>query len=580
MEAKPYSMQSPERVAEAYGGNKQKIAQAVQMGVIDPTSGLMAGMFIDRMRSAQAQEQAPNQTVAQRVLGPQAPPALPAGLGATPQGMQMAGGPGPQMAAPPQMIPPAPQGPVRMAVGGLTTLPVPDDMYDEQSFAGGGIVAFAGGGKYDAEIEALKRNVANPKLSSAEKQRATQELTRLLALPESRGNIGLGGKSLASLDAASRAANEAAGYYDYIKGVNPDVYNYVAVQDFNIPEPSRTSIPRAEGIPFMSARNPARTPAPPTAAPAAVVPPPAPLGDRGVVGAPRAPAGSSTATGGVPDYLKGLQATAVPGLGATQKEMLDLIGDVPAPKGTSDEAKAARKNEDLFSTLAQIGFGMAAGESPNALTNIGKAAAAAVPGMQEAIKERRKDTKEELQQQYAYELAKHGLSKDALVAAVGRTDTLTKNELAKVTALAEIKSKQIEGDKDRAVQRSGQANTSKYYDYLMNKDSDSITRDAKIILAAGKANSIEEARYMAWRATQVRPGAYGKTTDPNRARTEGEKAYKQQFTDFGKPEPKEGRAAWVANYVRNAMALDNEDESGLTTNPTGRLRFDESGNQL
>ena len=147
---KPFTLQSPEHIAQEYGGNKQKIAQAVQMGIVDPTSGLMAGMFIDRMRSAQAQEQAPQQTVAQQVLGPrpsQMPPQ--GGLGGLPPGGPKGGPPGAppmQMAsAAPPPAGPAPQGPVGMAGGGLTTLPVPDYMFDEHTFAGGGIVAFAKG---------------------------------------------------------------------------------------------------------------------------------------------------------------------------------------------------------------------------------------------------------------------------------------------------------------------------------------------------------------------------------------------------------------------------------------------------
>jgi hypothetical protein len=57
MDSKPFSLQSPEHIAKEYGGNKQKIASAASMGLIDPTSAVMAGMFIDRMRSAQVQEQ-------------------------------------------------------------------------------------------------------------------------------------------------------------------------------------------------------------------------------------------------------------------------------------------------------------------------------------------------------------------------------------------------------------------------------------------------------------------------------------------------------------------------------------------
>ena len=158
--AKPFSIQAPENIAKEYAGNKQKIAQAAQMGIVDPTAAVLAGMFIDRMRSAQVLEAAQQPTVAQQVLGggqPQgAPPPPQQGMGAPPQGMPMPpqgmGAP-PPMAPPPQdmgMAPP-PQG---MAMGGLTTLPVPDAMFDEPdngSYAGGGMVAFASGAAVDAD---------------------------------------------------------------------------------------------------------------------------------------------------------------------------------------------------------------------------------------------------------------------------------------------------------------------------------------------------------------------------------------------------------------------------------------------
>lgn len=155
MATKPYNLQSPEQIAKDYGGNKQKIAEAMQMGIIDPTAGTLAGMFIDRMRSAAQAEQTPQQTVAQQVMAPQpqaAPPAppmgAPAGLGATPQAAPM--GPPPTMgqpsAPPPGM---AMGGMVPMyASGGLADLPIPDDMFDSSNnggYASGGIVSFAAG---------------------------------------------------------------------------------------------------------------------------------------------------------------------------------------------------------------------------------------------------------------------------------------------------------------------------------------------------------------------------------------------------------------------------------------------------
>ncbi len=168
METKPYSLQSPEQIAKDYGGNKQKIAEAMQMGILDPTAGTLAAMFIDRMRNAVQQEAAPQQTVAQQVFAPPAPAmpqGMPAGLGATPEAAAM-----PAPAAAPPMGMPSPQAgpgmamggmvPPYMAGGGLTDLPLPDGMFDEPSnggfndgYRGGGLVAFAGGTDEDAVVD-------------------------------------------------------------------------------------------------------------------------------------------------------------------------------------------------------------------------------------------------------------------------------------------------------------------------------------------------------------------------------------------------------------------------------------------
>ena len=158
--AKPFNIQSPEDIAKEYAGNKQKIAQAMQLGVVDPTAGVLAGMFIDRMRAGQMQESMPQATVAQQVMGGvppvPAPPPAAGGLGATPQAVPPMA---PEMAPPmaPEMAPPMPEeAPMGMAEGGLAMLPVPDAMFDEPTnggfndgYAGGGIVAFGPGGAVD-----------------------------------------------------------------------------------------------------------------------------------------------------------------------------------------------------------------------------------------------------------------------------------------------------------------------------------------------------------------------------------------------------------------------------------------------
>jgi len=182
MGTRPFSIQSPEAIAKEYGGNKQKIAQAMQMGIIDPTAGMLAGMFIDRMRSAAQQEQAPQQTIAQQVFAPPAPMsappmgAPPAGLGATPEAAQMMAPPMQQAMAPPPMEQPMGMAeggmvPPYMNNGGLAELPVPDGMFDEPhngSYAGGGIVAFGAGeyiqqGPDEPEADAAGKRLQKPK---------------------------------------------------------------------------------------------------------------------------------------------------------------------------------------------------------------------------------------------------------------------------------------------------------------------------------------------------------------------------------------------------------------------------------
>jgi len=147
---KPMSLTSPESIASEYKGNKKAIANAARMGLIDPTAALMAGMFIDRMRNAAAEEQKQQTTVAQDVFNPpmqpQAAPQASMQGQAQPQPQmqqpQMAQGiPAAQMAAAqPQMAP---------GVEGLPT-------GDVGEYAGGGIVAFGDGGDVtDEEARAL-----------------------------------------------------------------------------------------------------------------------------------------------------------------------------------------------------------------------------------------------------------------------------------------------------------------------------------------------------------------------------------------------------------------------------------------
>lgn len=176
MQTKPYSLfQSPDDIIKAYGGDKRRIAEAMRLGVVHPTPGMLAGMEIDRMRAAAVKEAAYKPSVAQQVMGgapAQAPLAPAGGLGATapamppmaPQGGMAPPPMGAPMEAP--MQPPVPGmaaggefDPPYMAGGGLSEIPLPDTMFDEDrsgSYADGGIVAFATGDKVVAAQEDIE----------------------------------------------------------------------------------------------------------------------------------------------------------------------------------------------------------------------------------------------------------------------------------------------------------------------------------------------------------------------------------------------------------------------------------------
>ena len=228
METKPFSIQSPEQIAKDYGGNKQKIAEAMQMGVLDATAGTLAGMFIDRIRNAAQAEAAPQQSVAQQVFAPPMPVAPGAGLAGTPQAAAMQAPPmAPPGAPPPAGLAAAPMPAPGMAAGGLTTLPLPDGMFDEPDYGGyrgGGLVAFAAGELVEADPETgvavlenpddnilVERLIPNPKEVQGMRY----------AAPLNFGSLtGDWKENLEELDArAPRQTEEAGRYQEYLNRV-------------------------------------------------------------------------------------------------------------------------------------------------------------------------------------------------------------------------------------------------------------------------------------------------------------------------------------------------------------------------
>ncbi len=426
METKPFSLQSPQDIATDYGGDKRKIAAAMQQGIVDPTAGTLAGMFIDRMRSSAQVEQGAPQTVAEQTFSPK-PQQPQAGLGAMPQGQ-------------PQQQPQPQQPQAMMARGGLLSVPVPDNMF---SYAGGGIVSFNEGGPVAGGPSRVEIENEIRRLRAIGDDEAANELIRQLKAANTPEEFSPGA-GLNELDMytgpskryeenpypaqsapeqpsfltalgenAMRIPKEA---WEYAKGIpqaeegdtglvsdiksgtryglglipsDQDIGRFVSGRDtFNkavdyainpkgtydynqellaglkpkIDEERKTSIP-TKRIDTLE----------PSQKSAGAVD-----GAAGAAGADGAD-GSGGGAGGA-----GGPSTLAERIAEYQAALAGVdMGNL------SPEEKAARKKEDMWMTLAQAGFGTAAADSPYALQNIGTGFKGAMPSAAEAMKNRR-----------------------------------------------------------------------------------------------------------------------------------------------------------------------------------------------
>ena len=405
--AQAFNIQAPENIAKEYAGNKQKIAQAAQIGILDPTAAVLAGMFIDRMRSAQVMEATPQQTVAQQVLGapgqgqPQGgiPPA-PAGMGAPPQQM---GAPAPLMEAPmPQMEGPPPEmeAPMGMAEGGmvppyasgggLSDLPVPDGMFDEPSnggfndgYAGGGMVAFAPGGEIDAA-----------------------RLRRALMMQESDGDYGLTNRGT-----RGRPSSGAMGAYQFMPPTAKALSERIGEEyrpDLMTGDKGRSKEGKAyqdrlmdaqmEDVLAYSGGDVSRAATYHFGGPNERI---HGADTRKYAQEVMGRYSGSKDTGEMPerdfDTAQGRTSSltdnyeAIKGMFAPseREQEIDARRTARAEEMSSPEYYKKERKADMWQTLAEIGFNMASSKSPSLLQAVGEAASAAMPGARADKKERK-----------------------------------------------------------------------------------------------------------------------------------------------------------------------------------------------
>lgn len=376
--AQPFMIRPPLELLQAYGNSLPALAQAAQEGRVSALEAALAAQKFHQLEAAGQSAQGPTQTVAEKLLGfaSPAPPmggigapspmpvqGAPAGLGATPEATQMQG-PAPEMGAPEMPMEEAPMG---MAAGGLTTLPLPDTMFDEPNnggYADGGIVAFAGGG-WGSYFEDIATK-AVPGLGITSRQRTDAENKAVDGVANSfhktndaRDFVPPPGMSMAALHSKLKA--QFGSQYDVIN------------------EGDHVHVEPGPGLAKSGQKltNPAQAANPQT---------------------PIDVPGGSLTDQMMPSFERAgeFYDKFMP---KPKTEARDKL-KARVEEGMSEESQKKEKNYDKWATLAEIGFNIAGSNSPNFLQAVGAAASAALPGAKKA-KEAREARFDKYLNQYA-----------------------------------------------------------------------------------------------------------------------------------------------------------------------------------
>jgi hypothetical protein len=362
-----YKIRSPIDIWMAYGGDQQRIAQAMQLGVIKPEEGVLAVMEGKRRPPPQVAQG----TVAQQVMGviPPAPSST------NPMAAAM-GAPAPQpapamqapMGAPPEMAMPG------MAMGGLANLSVPDAMFDEpdiggygDGYSGGGLVAFARGGMSDLydDVEYWESGGNQDAVSSAGARGVMQ------LMPGTMRDPGFG---ITPMKDDSEAENRRVGqqYLDAMYRKYGDrklalmAYNW---GPGNVDKWLKSGAP-ANKVPKETREYVSRV-----------------TGDKAKPPTPERDFGTAEGrAGSFSDTFNMLRNQFGP---SEESQKLDERRRARAEEMASDEYYEQQRKDSVNATLTAMGFNMASSKSPYFLQALAEAGAAAAPGATADKKERK-----------------------------------------------------------------------------------------------------------------------------------------------------------------------------------------------
>lgn len=238
------------------------------------------------------------------------------------------------------------------APAGIEALPIREDMYNEQSMAAGGIVAFDGGG-------AVPRFQVGGTFDMFMPDDADRTPFGEVAIPvELTGKLGL------------------AQIYDIKSGKYGRTREEI-LKAFNVAAPAPA---RAQAAP-----TPAAAPAAPAAqevTPVGIAAPAARMAAP-VAAAPAAPKQTAPT---IDELIKEQQQ-----YGPQGQAFEELEKEI---RGSAEQKKADRQ-QNMWMRVAEAGFGIMSGQSPYALANIGKGMSAAMQSYAEDLKEQKKLDRED-----------------------------------------------------------------------------------------------------------------------------------------------------------------------------------------
>jgi hypothetical protein len=442
---KPMSLTSPESIAREYKGNKKAIANAARMGLVDPTAALMAGMFIDRMRSAASEEQKADTTVAQDVFNA---PMQTARLTSSPDASAATTTTAPPLKWHKRKVFPAlkwllPKPQMAPGVEGLPTGNV-------GNYADGGIVAFADeglvqGDALDAYLGYSPVVEDTPEMR-LDRERTTRELLSqygvegpvpfYLTEEDKRKNAKLMNegeqfKRLAEQREIGRRGAEAAGkefgLAGIMKGPNLNTpFNRLpragettpAMADVLNRRQAMREATRLPGLdtpfnraaPDVASRNATRSDLPPSVAARPETAAPAPKVDAYGLPIPDPAANLALAQQQARSLIKLPEIRSQDDMVAAENKLRRDIGvneNLPKEQIAKFEEERrglkADKEEAKWTRLIEAGLGVMAGTSPFAAVNIGQGASPALKGFAQDIKDVKKADRELTRAQMALE---------------------------------------------------------------------------------------------------------------------------------------------------------------------------------